>query len=426
MQQRYQMLGELLVESGILTNLQLMAALAAQESTHRRLGEIVVERGYTTEDQIVSFLAEQYGLRVAEEFQLEPSPEAIDLIDADFAYASGVLPLRVNEDALECVVSDPVDINLTDAITQRTGKRVRLLLSTASKIEAAVRRAYGLASDSRSVDASEFPGLEPRFCNLELGWHCGHNSVLHCWDEKFGRRVSLIAVPANSPAREEQFELVRTAAERSVPGVAAVHDWVSTPSFDYFVLDKLEGEPLDRILAKLGPRDVAQTARIAIQVAEAIEFLTFGSRSSGIITPQNVVVKADGTASLAPLALPSYAVFGTSRAGVSMDLYELGHFMKDCLAGQVNAPQPTGSYTLPAMQDVIDRCIGVRTEEPFASPLQVARRLRSFSWAPKPFANAPDLGTLQQADKTALLGSVETLPAKKRSWLEALFGRKAA
>lgn len=127
-------------------------------------------------------------------------------------------------------------------------------------------------------------------------------------DEKFGRRVSLIAVPANSPAREEQFELVRTAAERSVPGVAAVHDWVSTPSFDYFVLDKLEGEPLDRILTKLGPRDVAQTARIAIQVAEAIEFLTFGSRSSGIITPQNVVVKADGTASLAPLALPSYAV----------------------------------------------------------------------------------------------------------------------
>lgn len=426
MQQRYQMLGELLVKNGILSNLQLMAVLAAQESTHRRLGEIVVERGYATEDQIVSFLAEQYGLRVAEDFQLEPTPEATALIDADFAYASGVLPLQVNDDALECVVSDPVDVNLTDAITQRTGKRVKLMLSTASKIEAAVRRAYGLASDSRSADASEYPGLESRFCKLELGWSSGPNSVLHCWDERFERKVSLLAVPANSPTREEQFELVRTTAERSVPGVVAVHDWIAAPTHDYFVLDRLEGEPLDRILTKLGPRDVAQTARIAIQVAEAIEILTFGSRSSGIITPQNVVVKSDGTTSLAPLSLPSYAVLGTSRAGVSMDLYELGHFMMDCLLGQVNSARSTGSYTLPAMQDVIDRCVGVRSEEPFASPLQVARRLRSFSWTPKSFANAPELAAPQQADKTALLGSMDALPGKKRTWLEALFGRKAA
>jgi hypothetical protein len=52
-------LGELLIEAGILTGLQLDQALADQEDSGRMLGEILVDRGHVPMITLVNLLAEQ-------------------------------------------------------------------------------------------------------------------------------------------------------------------------------------------------------------------------------------------------------------------------------------------------------------------------------------------------------------------------------
>ncbi|HZH98698.1 MAG TPA: hypothetical protein VEX38_06975, partial [Fimbriimonadaceae bacterium] len=90
----FRKLGELLLSSGLITNLQLSIALAAQQTSNRRLGEILVERGFATEDQIASCLAEQYGYPRANLNNVRPQPSALCALKPDVALEHCVLPIR--------------------------------------------------------------------------------------------------------------------------------------------------------------------------------------------------------------------------------------------------------------------------------------------------------------------------------------------
>jgi hypothetical protein len=56
------LLGELLVERGLIVPADLEDALAEQRQTGRRLGEVLVSRGTLTGAQLTRALAEQYGI----------------------------------------------------------------------------------------------------------------------------------------------------------------------------------------------------------------------------------------------------------------------------------------------------------------------------------------------------------------------------
>jgi hypothetical protein len=61
------LLGELLVERGLILPVELEDALAEQRSTGRRLGEVLVSRGALTGAQLTGALAEQYGVALSAE-----------------------------------------------------------------------------------------------------------------------------------------------------------------------------------------------------------------------------------------------------------------------------------------------------------------------------------------------------------------------
>ncbi len=64
--ERRRRLGEVLVDSGVVTAAQLADALAAQSETaggrRRRLGQVVVDKGFASERQVAEALAELVGL----------------------------------------------------------------------------------------------------------------------------------------------------------------------------------------------------------------------------------------------------------------------------------------------------------------------------------------------------------------------------
>lgn len=59
-------LGELLIESNLVSEQQLLAALAIQENNRKPIGEILVEQGYLTKEKLESVLAKQTGSKLGE------------------------------------------------------------------------------------------------------------------------------------------------------------------------------------------------------------------------------------------------------------------------------------------------------------------------------------------------------------------------
>jgi len=59
------LLGELLIDRGLIVTADLEAALGEQRETGRRLGEVLVSRGALTGAQLTRALAEQYGIELS-------------------------------------------------------------------------------------------------------------------------------------------------------------------------------------------------------------------------------------------------------------------------------------------------------------------------------------------------------------------------
>jgi type IV pilus assembly protein PilB len=62
----FKRLGELLIESNLVSEQQLLAALAIQENNKKPLGEILVEQGYLTKEKLETILAKQTGSKLGE------------------------------------------------------------------------------------------------------------------------------------------------------------------------------------------------------------------------------------------------------------------------------------------------------------------------------------------------------------------------
>src|ERR687891_705830 len=90
-------LGALLLRDGIVREEELEAALAAQRGSGRRLGEVLVESGIVTRTQVARVLAEQHELPFIElaesEVQVEAAigfihQQALTLVDDDVGKAA--------------------------------------------------------------------------------------------------------------------------------------------------------------------------------------------------------------------------------------------------------------------------------------------------------------------------------------------------
>jgi hypothetical protein len=73
-------LGELLVERGLLSTIQLELALAEQRRTGLRLGEVLVSMGYVSEAALARMLLEQVGLSAPPEPPLEELAEQTEAV----------------------------------------------------------------------------------------------------------------------------------------------------------------------------------------------------------------------------------------------------------------------------------------------------------------------------------------------------------
>jgi hypothetical protein len=153
------LLGELLVESGIVTKEQLWESLERQKLIGGRVGSILVGLGYISESKLKEFLGRQLGIPILDLSRVEIERDAVKLIPAETAHKLKVVPVRLESDlgrrVLIIATSDPTNLEITDIVSFITSLPIQIAFAPETDIEMAIERHYGAAMVSNVVDLTE-------------------------------------------------------------------------------------------------------------------------------------------------------------------------------------------------------------------------------------------------------------------------------
>jgi hypothetical protein len=145
-------LGELLVDSGVISREQLSNALTHQRQYGGRLGTCLVELGFVDEKSVAGVLAKQLNIPSATASQLEKcDPFAIKMVPAPMAERLRAVPIRPDGDKLWVVMADPTDVQALGELSKLTGKKIRPMVAPELLVQYALERYYKIKRKPRVV-----------------------------------------------------------------------------------------------------------------------------------------------------------------------------------------------------------------------------------------------------------------------------------
>ncbi len=118
------LLGEVLVESGLITQDQLREAIALQRQSKERLGRVLLGMGIATEKDIAMAIAKQLGLEFVDLDDFLPEEQALLALPEHLARRHHVLPLGGENGKLRVGMVDPLDVLALDDVRRHTGQEI--------------------------------------------------------------------------------------------------------------------------------------------------------------------------------------------------------------------------------------------------------------------------------------------------------------
>ena len=169
--QKKRRLGEILKDAGVLTELQLNAALSEQRKWGGRLGRTLVEMGFVDETSMMLALSRQLNLPVVDLDKAILPGEIAKVLRVDIAERYGVFP--VNQDprhkTVQIATSDPTNQDQLSELEFHTGMRVQVALASPSAIDRAIRRYYyGDHSSSTETATPQSLGVAENTFELDV------------------------------------------------------------------------------------------------------------------------------------------------------------------------------------------------------------------------------------------------------------------
>lgn len=147
-------LGDVLVNSGVITEQDLEKGLARQKGTGRKLGEVLVDEGLVSEDNIARALSSQLRYEMVELQNIDVDPEVLKLVPANVAKKYKVLPFELSPDSLmiRLAMADPMDMAALDDINIITNMQVEPVVATTSAVMLAIDQYYGQADMNSALE----------------------------------------------------------------------------------------------------------------------------------------------------------------------------------------------------------------------------------------------------------------------------------
>jgi type IV pilus assembly protein PilB len=140
-------LGDILLEDGLVTQQQLFDAYDEHQRAGRALGRVLVDRGVLTESQLVAALAQQIGMRFVDLTEFPVDGAALSSIPQAVARRYNAMPIGYEDGRLLVAMSDPANVFAIDDIRSITGVEVKPVVATKSDVTSAINRYYRADSD---------------------------------------------------------------------------------------------------------------------------------------------------------------------------------------------------------------------------------------------------------------------------------------
>jgi general secretion pathway protein E len=150
------LIGQILVQSGVLTAEALEQALAEQLTEGGRLGEILVKMRAVSEEDLLKGLGEQLGIVFAAELRHEElDGDLATRVPIGFAKQHRLLPIRREGDQVLVATADPLDVGGLDDVRAQLASDVVPVLVPAQKIIDAINHVYGQKESKGNLGEGE-------------------------------------------------------------------------------------------------------------------------------------------------------------------------------------------------------------------------------------------------------------------------------
>jgi type IV pilus assembly protein PilB len=133
-------LGDILLEGGHVTRAQLDNALAEQRRLGRSLGRVLVDLGLLSESQLVAALAQQIGMRFVDLADFPVDGSAVALVADSVCRRHTAMPIGYEDGRLVVAMADPANVFAVDDIRSLTGMDVKAVVATKADVLAAIDR----------------------------------------------------------------------------------------------------------------------------------------------------------------------------------------------------------------------------------------------------------------------------------------------
>ncbi|MFO1443104.1 Flp pilus assembly complex ATPase component TadA [Bacillus sp. Bva_UNVM-123] len=143
MKQIRKRLGDLLVESGLISEKQLLTTLD-EKSDGQKLGDALLQRGYITEQQLIEVLEFQLGIPHISLYRYPFDTKILTIIPKETAKRQLLIPLKKEGDKLFVAMADPMDFFAIDDLRLSTGFQIETAIATKDDILRAINKYYNI------------------------------------------------------------------------------------------------------------------------------------------------------------------------------------------------------------------------------------------------------------------------------------------
>ncbi|NQV04819.1 MAG: type II secretion system ATPase GspE [Candidatus Omnitrophica bacterium] len=151
------LLGESLIQKGLISRKDLDAGLKEHKKTGQFLGTTLLKLGFIKEEALYSVLSEQLKIPYVKIKELTITPGVLEKVPVKFACHYKLIPIKFEKDILSVAVADPLDIRALDDLRLLLGCDVNGVLASEPDINDAIRKYYGIGAETieEIMDTSE-------------------------------------------------------------------------------------------------------------------------------------------------------------------------------------------------------------------------------------------------------------------------------
>lgn len=155
-------LGDILLMAEKITPSQLQSALKTQKILGKKLGEVLIESGIVSEEDIIDAIVAQTGIKKIDLNNIQFDKKAIKIVPQNLCNKYNLIAFGFEEDKILVAMSDPLNIFAIDDISISTGLEVKTFIAPKKDIDKFVKINYSSEGVNKAAEELSKESLEAK------------------------------------------------------------------------------------------------------------------------------------------------------------------------------------------------------------------------------------------------------------------------